>query len=130
MASQKALQYAGWTAHYHPPLIQLQRVQVQEESNLTAGAHRAVVASGGDHDLGLEHVGVHAHLRVVVQGHKGPVGDSSAHILAAHLILAHDQILDGCCVEQLDVGRLHTHRQVLYSGGLCILARMVPSGEG
>ena len=27
----------------------------------------AIVAGGGDHDLGFQHIGVHAHLGVMVQ---------------------------------------------------------------
>ena len=66
------------------------------------------MASGGDDDLGLDHIGVHAHLRVVVQGHQSPVGDSATHVPAADIVLADDQVLDSGGVEELDVGGLHT----------------------
>lgn len=38
-------------------------------------AHGAIVAAGGHHHLGLHHVGVHARLGVVVQGHQRPGGE-------------------------------------------------------
>lgn len=64
------------------------------------------MAGGGDDDLGLNHVGVHAHLCVVVQGHQGPVGDGAADIPAAHIILTHHKILNCGGVEELDIGGL------------------------
>ena len=82
------------------------REQVQDEQR-TRGAHGAVVASGRHHDLGLDHVGVHAHLGVVVQADQGPVCDRPRHAAPAVLVGLHDEVLHGCCVEQLDVGRLH-----------------------
>ncbi len=69
------------------------------------------MAGGGDHDLALEHVGVHAHLCVVVEGDQRPVGDGAAHVLAAKLVLAHHQVLNSRRVEQLDVGRLQPERR-------------------
>lgn len=59
------------------------------------GTHGAVVAAGGDNHLCLNHIGVHAGLGVVVEGHKGPVGHNTTHVLAAtHVsILTDDQVL-------------------------------------
>ena len=74
----------------------------------TRSAHWAIVASGGHHDLGLNDIGVHAHLRVMVQRHQCPVGDSARHIARAGGVCLHDQVLHSCCIEQLDIGCLHT----------------------
>eukprot|EP00756_Hemistasia_phaeocysticola_P017606 Hpha_TRINITY_DN15549_c4_g1::TRINITY_DN15549_c4_g1_i2::g.107193::m.107193 len=61
--------------------------------------HRSVVAAGGNNNLGLQHVGVHARLRVVVLRDQGPVGHHTRHP-----VLTHDEVLHGGCVEQLHVG--------------------------
>ena len=60
----------------------------------------------GDDDLGLDDVGVHAHLRVVVEGHQGPVGDSTTHVTATHIVLTHNKVLHCGGVEELDIGGL------------------------
>ena len=53
------------------------------------------------------HVGVHAHLGVVVQGDQGPVSDGTADVASLHWVLTHDQVLHGGGVEQLHVGGLY-----------------------
>ena len=71
------------------------------------------MAAGRDDHLGLDDVGVHAGLGVVVEGDERPVGHHAADVLAAadNLlagILAHDQILAGSGIEELDVGHLES----------------------
>ena len=64
------------------------------------------MARRGDDERGVDRVGVHAALVVVVHGHKGPVGhDSRDADLAVFGIArrASDQVLDGSGVEKLDV---------------------------
>lgn len=64
------------------------------------------MAGGGDQDLGLNHVGVHAHLCVVVQGDQSPVGDCTSHVASTDWVLTDNQVLTGCGVEKLDVRSL------------------------
>lgn len=61
------------------------------------------MASGGHHDLGLNYIGVHAHLCVMVERDKCPVGHCASHIALVGSICLDNQILDCCCIEQLDV---------------------------
>ena len=69
------------------------------------GTHRAVVARRGDDERGVDGVGVHAGLVVVVHGDEGPVGhdtrDADALVRGAR-----DEVLDAGGVEELDVGQL------------------------
>ncbi len=64
------------------------------------------MACGGDQHLGLDDVGVHAHLCVVVQGNQGPVGDGTTHVASTDWVLTHDEVLAGCGIEELHVGGL------------------------
>ena len=67
------------------------------------------MTGGGDDDLGLDDVGVHAGLGVVVEGDQGPVGDHTGNATVLD-----DQILSGEGVEELDV---RTHEQLAQDGG-------------
>lgn len=64
------------------------------------------MACGGDQHLGLNNIGVHAHLGVVVQGHQGPVGDSTPHVAPTDRVFPHNQVLTRSGVEELDIGSL------------------------
>lgn len=67
-------------------------------------AHRPVVARRRDHHLALEHVRVHAHLRVVVERDQRPVGDRARDAAASRGVGLDDEVLGGGRVEELDVG--------------------------
>ncbi len=103
LSTEKLTQNSEW----RPARVE-DRYEEDEESEkvLTRCAHGAVVAGGGDDDLGLNDVGVHAHLCVVVQGHQGPVGDCTTHVPAADIVLADNEVLDCGGVEELDIGCL------------------------
>lgn len=63
------------------------------------------MAGGGDDERGVDGVGVHAGLVVVVHGDEGPVGDDTGDADGAvGAVGAGDQVLDGGGVEELDVG--------------------------
>ena len=83
------------------------------------------MASGGDQHLGLNHVGVHAHLCVMVQGHQGPVGYGTTHVASTDWILTNNQVLTGCSIEELDIGGLHRQDQISRS-----VVQSLQSGQG
>jgi len=64
------------------------------------------MAGGGDQHLGLNDVGVHAHLCVMVQGNQSPVGDGTSHVASADGVLTHNEVLTGCGIEELHIGGL------------------------
>lgn len=64
------------------------------------------MASGADNDGGIDGVGVHARLVVVVHGDQGPVGDDTSNSDGSVGILAGDEVLNGGGVEELDVREL------------------------
>ncbi len=68
------------------------------------------MAGGGDQHLGLDDIGVHTHLSVVVQGNQGPVGYGTTHVTSTHGVFAHNEILAGCGVEELHIGGLKRRR--------------------
>ena len=63
------------------------------------------MASGGNNQRGVDGVGVHARLVIVVHRHQSPVGHHARdpHIACALVRLAGDQVLDGRGIEQLHV---------------------------
>ena len=62
------------------------------------------MAGGGDDEGGVDGVGVHAGLVVVVHGDEGPVGDYARDADAAAAgVRAGDEVFDGGGVEELDV---------------------------
>ena len=63
------------------------------------------MASSADNKRGIDGVGVHAALVVVVHGDEGPVGyDTSDADLPIRASGAGDEVLDGCGVEELNIG--------------------------
>lgn len=86
---------------------------VLDESDLlealdTGGTHGAVMASGRDNDLGLDDIGVHARLGVMVQGDQSPVGDHTSDTTVLD-----NQVFSSQGVEQLDIG---AHEQLAEDG--------------
>ena len=67
-------------------------------------AHGPVVARRRHHHLALEHVRVHAHLRVVVERDERPVGDRAGDAAPSRGVGLDDEVLGGGGVEELDVG--------------------------
>ncbi|KAH0194444.1 Thi4-domain-containing protein, partial [Aureobasidium melanogenum] len=78
------------------------------------GTEGAVVTGGGDDDGGVDGVGVHAGLVVVVHADlKGrsqyrsfKIGDNTGNLNSSILTRAGDKILNGSGIEELDVGEL------------------------
>lgn len=72
------------------------------------GAEGSVVAGRGDDDGGVDGVGVHAGLVVVVHGDERPVGDDAGDLdgggVGGRGVGARDQVFDAGGVEELDVG--------------------------
>lgn len=62
------------------------------------------MTSGADHERGIDGIGVHARLVVVVHGDKSPVCNDTGDAEGAVGVGAGDEIFDCGCVEQLDVG--------------------------
>ena len=62
------------------------------------------MTSGGDDNRGVDGVGVHAALVVVVHRHQGPVGNDTGNTdPRTTFIRARDQVLHRSCVEHLDI---------------------------
>lgn len=61
------------------------------------------MAGGGDDDWGVDGVGVHAGLIVVMHGYQGPVCDDTCDADGSVWVGASDQVFDCCGVEELDV---------------------------
>ena len=61
------------------------------------------MARGRDDDGSSDGVGVHAGLRVMVQGHQSPVGDYASHALFPFEISVDDKVFYRRRVEQDDV---------------------------
>lgn len=68
------------------------------------------MASSGDDDRGVDGVGVHAGLVIVVHSHEGPVGDNTGDLdgggVGSVTGIAGDEVLDAGSVEELDVREL------------------------
>ena len=64
------------------------------------------MASGGDQHLGLDDIGVHAHLCVMVQGNQSPVGDGTTNVTSTDWVLTHNEVFAGCSIEELHIGGL------------------------
>ena len=79
------------------------------------------MARAGDDDLGVDGVGVHARLVVVVHGHQGPVGHDPGHSDLAVVRWAGDQVLHTGGVEELDVGELEHLGAQLGDEERCVL---------
>ena len=63
------------------------------------------MTSCGDYKRGVDSVGIHAGLVVVVHGYKSPVCDDTCDAdLAVRACGASDEVFDGGGVEELDVG--------------------------
>ena len=63
------------------------------------------MASCGDYERGVDGVGVHAGLIVVVHAYKSPVCDDTCDAdFAVRACRASDEIFDGGSVEEFDVG--------------------------
>ena len=72
-----------------------------------------MLTSSGDDDGSSDNVGVHAGLRVVVEGDQSPVGDNTGDALLALEVFANDEVLDGGRVHHDDV----RHREDLREDG-------------
>lgn len=65
-----------------------------------------IVARGGNHKWGVDGVGVHARLIIVVHADEGPVGDNACNADGAVIQGSGDEVLDGGGIEELNVGKL------------------------
>ncbi len=95
-----------------------------DESLGREGTEGTVVASGTDDNRGVDGVGVHARVVVVVEGDEGPVGNHTSDLdflcTSAGGGAGH-QVLNTGGVEELDVGELKDLREQCRREERCVL---------
>lgn len=69
------------------------------------GAEWSIMAGCGDYDWGIDGIGVHARLVVVMHRHERPVGDDAGNADGSVGCLAGDEVFDGGGVKELDIGK-------------------------